>query len=407
MSRSEQGGAVCYVVKVYPRFSETFIVTEVLAREAQGERIAIAALRPTDDARFHPELARVQAPVHHLPRPQRPAALWELLRGADEALAAAIARELPALLAADVDDAAQAVALAALVRREGYAHLHAHFASSATAVARLAARLAGVPYSCTAHAKDIFHESVRLDDLRERMGEAAYVATVSEYNVRHLRALLPEHASRIHLVRNGIELARFPYRPPAPRVGPLRVLAVGRLVEKKGFDVLLRALAAARARGVDATLDLAGDGELAGELARLVTALGLEGAVRLLGPVPQDRVAELLERADLFAAPCVVGADGNADGLPTVLLEAMATGVPCVATAVTGIPEVVVDGRTGILLEPGDVDALADAIARVAHGAVDVAALAAEARALVERLHDAPRAAAAHRALMPVLEGSR
>jgi glycosyltransferase involved in cell wall biosynthesis len=393
-----------YVVKVYPRFSETFIVSELLSREAAGETIEVFALRPSNDPRFHPELARVSAPVSYLPRPTRPSGLWEVIRTASEdaGLGPAIGRMLPELLAADVDDAVQAVALAAQALGRGIEHLHAHFSSAATTVARLASLLTGIPYSFTAHAKDLFHTSVDRDLLRRKIAGATYVATVSEFNARFLRLLAPEHSDRIHLVPNAVELDRFPYRDPVQGDGPLHIAAVGRLVEKKGFEVLLDAVALLHRRGHHVRVTLAGGGELAEPLAQQVCELGLERIVHMMGPAPQDEVAALLRAADVLAAPCVIGEDGNADGLPTVLLEAMATGVPCVSTRVTGIPELVIDGETGLLCEPGDSAGLASGLGRIAGGDVDVVTLARGARALVEQRHDARRAAARHAELTAV-----
>jgi len=392
-----------YVVKVYPRFSETFIVTEILAREAAGEHLEIIALRPTDDPRFHPELARVSAPVTHLPRPTRPSGLWEQLRAvvADTGLAHAVSAHLPELLAADVDDAVQAVALAVHARRTGITHLHAHFASSPTTVARLASLLTGIPYSFTAHAKDLFHQSVDQDLLRRKIADARYVSTVSAFNVQFLQLLSPDHTERIRLVPNVIEIDRFPYRDPAPHGdgSVLHVVAVGRLVEKKGFDVLLEAAARLHGDGIGLRVTLAGGGELADELRERVARLGIEDIVDMPGPLRQDEVTALLREADVFAAPCVIGRDGNADGLPTVLLEAMATGVPCVSTRVTGIPEVVIDGVTGLLCSPGHVGELTAALRRIAFVETDVVALARGARALVERRHDARVTATQHAAL--------
>ncbi|QZY51419.1 glycosyltransferase [Leucobacter tenebrionis] len=389
---------VGYVVKVYPRFSETFIVSELIAREAAGETFEVFALRPSDDPRFHPELARVAAPVTYLPRPTRPSAFWETIRtaAADPHLAAAIGKALPELLDADADEAVQAIALAAHARRAGLEHLHAHFASGATTVARLASLLTGIPYSFTAHAKDIFHDDVDLELLRRKIAGARYVATVSRFNARFLGRLAPEYAERIHLVPNAVELDRFRYRAPMPHEGPLRIAAVGRLVEKKGFDVLIEAVAELHARGVPMLVTLAGGGELADPLSERIRYLGLEAIVRMTGPLPQDGVAALLREADVFVAPCVVGSDGNADGLPTVLLEAMASGVPCVSTRVTGIPEVVIDGETGLLCEPGDRDGLVAALERIATGRTDVTALARGARELVELHHDVRLTAARH-----------
>ncbi|MCK6079293.1 glycosyltransferase [Microbacterium sp. EYE_5] len=384
-----------YVVKVYPRFSETFVVTEILAREARGEDLAVFALRPTDDTRFHPELARVQAPVFHLARPAKPSALWAAIQdaAADPVLGRAIARHLGDLLAADVDDAVQAILLAAAARREGITHLHAHFASVATTVARLASRLTGIPYSFTAHAKDLFHEAVDHADLSRKFADSAFAVTVSDFNLDFVRGTIPG-GERTHRLYNGLELDRFPFVPRPARRGPLRIAAVGRLVEKKGFAVLVEAVAKLTADGIDVTVDLAGTGELRDQLAAQIDAAGLTDSVALLGPLPQHDLARLLAASDVFAAPCVVSADGNADGLPTVLLEAMATGIPCISTDVTGIPEIVRDGETGVLCRAGSVDDLVSALRGIADGTTDAAALAARARLLVEERFDSRRQAA-------------
>ncbi|MFJ4036764.1 glycosyltransferase [Microbacterium sp. NPDC090007] len=376
-----------YVVKMYPRFSETFIVTEILAREARGERLEIFALRPSDDTRFHAELARVQAPVRAIPVPRRLSSAWDGLRRAqaDPGLRAAIGRHLPELLTAEPDDAVQAVEVAAQVVARGVTHLHAHFASTATTVARLASLLTGIPYSFTAHAKDIFHSSVDPLDLERKLADAAFAVTVSDFNLRHLERRFPS-AGRVVRVYNGIDLPRFPFVARGRREGPLRLLAVGRLVEKKGFSLLIDAVARLRSEGVDATVDIVGDGELAEPLRRRAAG---SAAVRFLGPLPQDEVAVRLRHADVFVAPCLVGADGNADGLPTVLLEAMASGIPCVSTAVTGIPEIVEDGRTGVLCAPGDLESLTEGLRRISRADYPVAAVARRARRLIEQRFDA------------------
>lgn len=390
--QAEHAPRIGYVTKVYPRFSETFVVTEILAREAQGEDLVIFSLRPTNDARFHPELARVTAPVVYLDRPQKPSTLWAALRSADERTRAGAADHLGDLLGAEVDDAVQAVLLATAARREGVTHLHAHFASAATTVARLASLVSGIPYSFTAHAKDLFHESVDHDDLARKFADAAFAVTVSDFNQAFLERTLPS-TDRVSRLYNGLELDRFPVRPRPVRTGPLHVAAVGRLVAKKGFDILIRAVAELRDEGVDVLVELAGTGELQGDLAAQITAAGLDDRVRLAGPLPQHDVARLLAASDVFVAPCVVSSDGNADGLPTVLLEAMATGVPCISTDVTGIPEIVRDGDTGVLCRAGSVDDLVAALRGFADGTTDAAAISARARRLVEREFDSRRQA--------------
>lgn len=391
-----------YVLKMYPRFSETFVVSEILAREAQGERIVIFSLRPTTDPKFHPELARVQAPVIHIGRPTSVNRLWEQLRTVGEELVDDVARELPELLDHPADEAAQAVEVARQARAHGVTHLHAHFASIATTVARLAGRIAGLPYSFTAHAKDIFHEDVVEDELGRKLGEAHHAITISGYNESDLRRRFPQQSRNLRLVHNGLELERFPLRTAGARADGdrPRLLSVGRLVEKKGFNLLVDAVAALRSRGIDVDCDIAGDGPLADELARQVTALGLQDRVRLLGPVTQAQVGHLLGSHDAFVAPFVVGADGNADGLPTVLLEAMARGIPCVAAEVTAVGEVVIDGETGWLVPTGDLGALVDAIAEAVAPGTDHTEMIRRARRLVEETFDSRRQAARLRELV-------
>lgn len=395
MSSSEPGAGhrTAYVVKVYPRFSETFIVTELLAREAAGEALEIFALRPTTDTRFHPEIARVQAPVTFLPKPTRLTEGWALLAEATATIPGFTqhyARLLPELTDYDAADVHQAVDLACRVVARGITHLHAHFASLAGRTAELAALLAGIGYSVTTHAKDIFHSSVRDDRLGRTIARSRHTVAISRYNLDHLRARFPEHAEKIHLVHNGLELARFPYREPVQFSGdrPLRVAAVGRMVEKKGFFDLIRAVAALTGRGVALRVRIAGEGELFERVRAAVAIAGLEDVITLLGARTQQEVRELLEWADVFAAPSVVGADGNVDGLPTVLLEAMASGVPCVASTVTGIPEAVEDGVNGFLHEPGDVAGLEAALCRAADPGLDRRALARAARRRIEERFD-------------------
>ena len=380
-------GRVGYVVKMYPRFSETFIVTELLAMQALGVSCEIFSLRPPVDSRFHASLAEVTAPVTYL-RSDSPRAveLWNQLRTA--AAEFGLAGHVDEMLAVDVRDAAQAVQLAVLVRQRGITHLHAHFASVATTVARLAARLAGVTYSLTAHAKDIFHSDVDAVDLRKKLADADSVVTVSNYNLTHLRDTFGADAARVRLVYNGLDLDEFAYSEPADR--PPIIAAVGRLVEKKGFSDLLAALALLRDQGRhEVRLELVGTGLLEDTLAAQVLSLGLQDAVTMHGALPQAEVRRIVRGAAVLAAPCVVADDGNRDGLPTVVLEAMALGTPVVATPVTGIPEAVTDGVTGLLVPERDPAALAQALARVLDKPDLARTLARAARGVVEARFDA------------------
>lgn len=389
MSPSDRGPRVGYVLKMYPRFSETFILTEVLSLEEQGADLEIFSLRSPVDGRFHEALARVEAPVTYLPQAGRTLELWDALREGQETLGTAVTDHLADLLAEAPGDAAQAVRLAVLVRRRAIDHLHAHFGSVSTTVARLAALLAGVTYSFTAHAKDIFHEEVDRADLERKLADAAAVVTVSDYNREFLTSWYGASAARVRRIYNGIDLATF--APATPRERPPVVLGVGRLVEKKGFAHLVDAVDLLTGQGRDVRLDLIGGGAEEEALRAQVARLGLGGTVRFLGPLPQDRIREAVTQAAVVAAPCIVGADGNRDGLPTVILEALALGTPVVSTPVTGIPEAVDDEITGLLVPEGDVDALARALARLLDDPELRCRLACTGRKLVEGRFDSRR----------------
>ncbi|MFD6136088.1 glycosyltransferase family 4 protein [Isoptericola sp. NPDC056618] len=396
---------VGYVTKMYPRFSETFIVNEVRGLERRGLEIEIFSLRAPVDTRFHAALADVAAPVRFVPRAARASDAWWALAEAHDRLDL---RSLPAavladLLAADPEDAVQALWVASAAHDAGLTHLHAHFGSVATTVARLAAAVLGIGYTFTAHAKDIFHESVDPADLRTKLADARAVVTVSDHNLAYLRDTYGPAADAVVRVYNGLDLDEYA-RTTAPR-RPGRVCAVGRLVEKKGFGDLLDALALLVEAGREVHLDLVGSGPQEAELRDRAAALGLLrcGAehVTFHGPLPQDRVRDVVARAAVFAAPCVLGADGNRDGLPTVLLEAMALGTPVVSTPVTGIPEAVRDGATGRLVPPGDAPALAAALGALLDDPGEAARLADGARAHIEAEFDV---VGTSRRLLDVLE---
>lgn len=377
---------VGYVLKRYPRYSETFIVNEILAHEAAGLPVEIFALRPPSDTHFQDTIARVRAPVHYLPAGCiKLANFWTLLREAEDILPG-LWSALETVRDEDVRAIYQAVLLAYQVRLKGIGHLHAHFATVATTVARLAAHFSRVPFTFTAHAKDIFHESVQLDDLRWKLRDAEAVITVSDYNLAYLRQTYGPVASHVQRIYNGVDLVRFSYREPRDR--PPRIVAVGRLIEKKGFSVLIDACAILAGRGCDFTCQIIGQGELKGALLAQIERLGLQPRVELLGPRPQREIISHVQSAAVFAAPCVVGADCNRDGLPTVLLEAMALGTPCVSTDVTGIPEVMCDGVTGFIVPQHDARGLAQALERLLEDANLRVRVSAEARNLIEREFD-------------------
>jgi colanic acid/amylovoran biosynthesis glycosyltransferase len=388
---------VAYILKRYPRFSETFVVSEILAHEAAGLDIAIYALRPPVDTHFQDIIARVKAPVTYLPHQNlRGSQFWQTLQGA-----ATILPDLWSKLAIaqgeDVHDVHQAVLLAHQAVEQGITHFHAHFGTSATTVARLASHFSGIPYTFTAHAKDIFHRSVRPDDLQRKLNDAKAVVTISDYNRRYLQNHYDESAVHVQRIYNGLDLQQFSYQTPQDR--PPRIVAVGRLVEKKGFADLITACGLLAKTRPDFSCHIIGHGELAAPLQQQIHQLGLQRWVTLLGPKPQADIKKAVQGAAVFAAPCVIGADGNRDGLPTVLLEAMALGTPCVSTDVTGITEVLTPGVTGLQVPQHHPAALATALNRLLGDGHLRVALARQARQRIVDGFDIHRNAAQIRQL--------
>ena len=375
-----------YVLKRYPRFSETFVVNEILAHERAGVSIDIFALGPVEETHFQDIIAKVRAPVHRLPyRPQNAEALWQQITEAGECLA----DFWPAMRdCRDIDSTAliQAIRLAIEARARGIGHLHAHFATGAATVTRAAAAFAGLPYSFTAHAKDIYFDYDTPQYLDRKLRDAAFAITVSDFNLATLRAAHGAAARRLRRLYNGVDLAQLQFIAP-PAAGST-ILAVGRLVDKKGFAVLIEAARRLRDRGVAFDCRILGDGPEREPLQARIDAAALGAHIRLLGPQPQGAVMAAMREATVLAAPCIVSADGNRDGLPTVIVEAMALGTPVVSTTVTGIPELVRDGLTGLCVAPGDAVALAAALERqlVDHGLRQ--RLARAARQVIEREFD-------------------
>ncbi len=400
---------VGYVVKRYPRYSETFIVREILAHERAGLDIEIYSLRPTNDGHFQDLIARVKARVNYLYFPAD-GLLPETLAAASLTAShfwksvTAAANHIPDIMTAlgEVEDAEarhvyQALALAVDVRRKRLNHLHAPFASEATTVARLAAKFAGITYSFTARAKDIFHESVRSEDLEQKMRDAAGVVTISDFHLDYLRETYGPLADKVIRVYNGLDLEEFPYTEPRQR--PPVILGVGRLVAKKGFADLIDACGLLARRGLRFQCRIVGAGTLKSELEERINRLGLEDSVELVGPKPQYQVIDEMRQAAVLAMPCIVAPDGDRDGLPNVIQEALALGTPVVTTDVTGIPEVVRDGDTGLQVPQNDPRALAAALERLLLDADLRVSLARRAREMMEAEFDIRRNTARRRAL--------
>lgn len=390
-----------YVLKRFPRLSETFILNELLQLERMGVHVDVfSLLRPPAEPR-HALLKELQARVIYLPSSSTADAVRLAETGSDDRLCKTPVTDYLDGSGIPFDDAMpgkssnetatlvlKAASVAMLARMRGIDHLHAHFGSDATTVAMLASRLARLNYSFTAHARDIYHlyndpeTDARMR--RAKIAEAAFVATVSDFNRRHLMALAgPQNAARVIRLYNGIDLQRFKVQTDVERHSD-RILAIGRLVEKKGFADLIEACRIIASAGTQFTCHIVGEGPLRDALARQITESGLDGVVVLRGAMPQEDLRQEMQTATMLVLPCVVTQSGDRDGLPTVLLEALACGLPCISTTVTGVPEIITHGKTGLLAEPDDPPGLAQCIGHLLGSPGDQARFAIAGRRKAE-----------------------
>jgi glycosyltransferase involved in cell wall biosynthesis len=400
---------VGYVVKRYPRYSETFIVREILAHERAGLVIEIYSMRPGNDTHFQDLIARVRAPVRRLYlsadglRPDGlstsslPAAqFWKRLAETAEVLPQTWSF-VEEMRDEEVRDVYQALLLARETHLRNIGHLHAPFASDVATVARLAARLAGISFSFTARAKDIFHESVEPADLRQKLRDASGVITISDFHLAWLQQTFGALADGVQRIYNGLDLDEYPFTSPHAR-SP-RIVAIGRLVEKKGFGDLIEACALLAGGQKRFHCRIIGAGVLDAELRAQIERLGLHEQVELAGPLPQMEVIREIQAAAVLAAPCVVAGDGDRDGLPNVIQEALALGTPVISTDVTGIPEVIRDGETGLQVPQRNPQALAVALERLLVDSDLRVDLASAGRRLMEAEFDIYANAARRRAI--------
>ncbi len=367
---------VAIVVKGYPRLSETFIAQEIRGLEERGLRLRIVSLRHPTEKHTHPVHDEIEAPVQYLPEylhqePRRVLRAWRAMRRrpAWPELRRVWLRDL---LRDRTPNRIRRLGQALVMAHElpaDVGHIHVHFLHTPASVARYASILTGLPWTGSAHAKDIW--TTPEWEKREKLADCRWLVTCSAYARDHLAALAPA-PGRVELVYHGIDAARF---PPAPgrrplrtgrdRADPLRILCVGRAVEKKGHDILLDALARLP-RDLHWRLVHVGGGPLRETLKRQAAALGIAGRIDWQGALPQGDVIERYRDADLFVLACRVGRDGDRDGLPNVLMEAQSQGLACIATRVSAVPELILDGETGLVVEPEDPAALAAAIAALA-----------------------------------------
>jgi len=360
-------GRVAFVLKGYPRLSETFIAQEIAALERRGLDILIVSLRHPTDARRHPVHDEIRASILYLPEyllvePFRVVRAWLRMRQ-NSRYKKTRNIWLRDLLRDPTPNRmrrfGQALVLADELP-EDVRHLHAHFLHTPASVTRYAAMLKGLAWTGSAHAKDIW--TTPAWEKREKLASCEWLVTCTAANHAHLAALAPP--GRVDLVYHGLDFSRFPFveKSASGNDGkPVVILSVGRLVEKKGTDVLLEALARLPA-DLPWRLVHVGGGPLKEKLARHARQLGIADRVQWRGARTQVELLAEYRAADLFALASRVARDGDRDGLPNVLVEAQSQGLACVATRMSGIPELIDDGDTGLLVEPEAPEKLAQAL---------------------------------------------
>ncbi|EMG38817.1 glycosyltransferase [Desulfocurvibacter africanus PCS] len=361
------------ILKGYPRISETFISNEILQLESLGFRIHIISMREPREDFTHGNVRRIRAQVSYLPTELTTGlprllppflSLWrERPRETRTVLALAWSRYRRTRRLATLKHLLQgAYIVRKILPGSGITHLHAHFAHSPTSVAMFASLFSRLPFSFTAHAKDVWTQEA--EQLGEKIDLARFVVTCTRANREYLTRL-GSGRTPVHAVYHGIDLRFF---APNGRLltarPPFRILTVARLTGKKGLDTVLRAIKLLRQRGFAFHYELVGDGEQRAQMEALVGELGLEDVVSMPGVQAHEVIREQFRQADVFVLGSRIQENGDRDGIPNVLAESMAMGVPVVATSVSALPEIVEDGITGLLVPPDDAQAMAAALER-------------------------------------------
>ena len=352
-----------YLFERFPSFGQTFCYREVTELDRQGIAPPIFSIRSPKDEPPQDWDMRILERVHYLPDEKD---LLEDVRRASRK------RKLnPETVAAleewgrrtDFLRLYQAVYVGLRLRKMGIGHVHAHFAGMAARTAFWINEFFRISFSFTAHANDIFaprNFEIGLDKLVEA---ARAIVTETDYAAQFLRERFAERADRVHRIYNGLDLGEFD-RAHFSSTPPL-IIAIGRLIPKKGFSDLIRTCALLAERGKSFQCEIIGEGPLEDELLGEIERLGLQDRVVLSGAKPQSQVRQRLSAANVFVLPSVIDTEGGMDNLPTVIMEAMATGLPVVSTNLGGIPEMVIENETGFLVQPGDTVAVADAINKI------------------------------------------
>jgi glycosyltransferase involved in cell wall biosynthesis len=420
-------GEIGYVLKSYPRMSETFIANEIYLLEKLGLKLRLFSILDRRDPQRHAVVDAIRAPVNYLPQvtslseapfflwlsrngPKFFGSHWRLLKARPvnygRTMLAALrlafkyrrASHLRLGLRPEtgfIKEFLQAGAIAQGVLAAGsIRHLHAHFCHSATTVAMFVSELCGLPFSFTAHAKDIYVSSLNPGDLlQSKLRSAKFAVTCVNANQEHLASLGIKNTP-IYNIYHGLDTRRF--APRAPHNGSAEepetpmALSVGRLVEKKGFPILIEACRLLKERGYRFRCQIIGaPGPCERQVVSLIHELGLEDIVAIRPAVTQEELGEVYRQASLFVLPCQITDNNDRDGIPNVLVEAMASGLPVVSTNISGIPELIEHGVNGMLAPQKDARALADAMAKLLDAPALRRELGVAAREKVCRLFDA------------------
>lgn len=355
---------VAYLFERFPSFGQTFCYREVAELDRQGTKVHVFSIRRPVDEPLQDWDKQLVERVHYLPEEKL------LVPEVDRVLRGkAVSPETRAAVEkwgrqSDFLRLYQAIYVGTRLQRQGLRHIHAHFAGMAARTAYWIREFFGIPYSFTAHANDIFAPRDFAVSLPKLMVGAAAIVTVSDYAARLLKDRFPEISAKVHRVYNGVDLSRF--HATDPGTGIPAIISIGRLIEKKGFADLISAcalLSSSRRRGF--ACEIIGEGPLEEALRAQIAGAGLEGQVRLTGPQTQAQVALRLAHATIFALPCTREADGGMDNLPTVIMEAMAAGLPVISTPLAGVPEMVEPDVNGELVPERDPAAICAAMERL------------------------------------------
>jgi glycosyltransferase involved in cell wall biosynthesis len=391
---------VAYVMSRFPKLTETFILQELVAMDRAGVRVELHPLLRQRGEPIQPAAEPWVQRAHFLPfiSPAIVRSQWHYLRDRRRRrryLAALLDMihgtwRSPNFLIGGLGIFPKVAHMARQMRSEGVEHIHCHFANHPALAGFLIHRLVGIPYSFTAHGSDLHVDRTMLP---AKVREAAFVVAISEDNRRVIEATCSGGAdAKVAVIHCGVD--RTSFAPARHGRGPLRIVAVGTLHEVKGQTHLVDACRLLADRGVDFTCRIIGDGPDRAALATRIEEAGLHDRVVLTGRMTSDAVARELADADALVAPSVPTSGGKREGIPVVLMEAMAAGLPVVASRLSGIPELVTDGTDGLLVPPGDVGAIADALERLAGDPALRRRLGTAGRATIDRAFDVDRNAA-------------